>query len=68
MTQTYLDSAEDLQWLQEVHGVETEGYVVAILYGNEDCPNRVELYLRDDYRCLPVVWLSNDDNKLVRIV
>lgn len=46
--QTYLETAEDIAWLLSVHiPKEYHGpqYQTAMLYGNEDCPVWVELWL-----------------------
>lgn len=42
-----LRTPEDLQWLQEVHGVPTEGAVCAVVHGNEDWPDKVEVHIKD---------------------
>jgi hypothetical protein len=41
-----LDTPEDIQWLRETHGDIRMSPEVqsAILYGNEDCPDLVELF------------------------
>lgn len=57
----YLGDIESLKWLAEVHNVAAEGYRAAILYGNEDCPDAVELYAKDDYRCKPTVYVYNEE-------
>ena len=62
--QTHIESREDLQWLAEVHKVPTDLFAVAILYGNEDCPNKVELYARDHTQCKPTVYQPNADGDL----
>lgn len=63
---THLKGA-DLEWLQEVHGVETTGAEVALLFGNEDAPDRVEVYEVDDLFCAPTVWRADTDGTLRRI-
>lgn len=55
MRQTFLESNEDLKWLFDVHAKglspqEKQRTKVAILFGNEDAPERIELYERNDYR------------------
>lgn len=37
----YLDSAEDMQWLRDVHGITARA---AVITGNMDWPTRVEAY------------------------
>lgn len=63
---TFLNTKEDLDWLQEVHKmpVQAGGYVCAILYGNEDAPSKVELFVRDHYKCKPTVYESDDTGTL----
>jgi len=63
---TFLNTPEDLAWLTEAHKVPTEGMNNAVLYGNEDCPERVETRTDDHYQCRPVVYLRNEDGDLVR--
>lgn len=58
---TTLQTPEDLAWLHDVHGIPTDGVAVAILYGNEDWPLKVETYAQDDYRCVPKVYRPNAD-------
>lgn len=45
----YLDSKSDLDWLFETHLKERAGergkYHAAVFYGNEDCPDKIELYV-----------------------
>lgn len=61
---TVLDTREDLDWLTDVHGVETKDAVIAVLHGNEDCPEKVEVYAHDDYRTEPVVWIADEEGDL----
>lgn len=63
---SFLDTAEDLVWLHEVHGVDVTGVVAAEVHGNEDCPRRVCTYARNDYREPPVVWERDDTGTLRR--
>ncbi len=60
----FLESAEDLEWLHEVHGVSVQGYACAILHGNEDSPERVEVFARNHYRCKPTIWEADDEEVL----
>jgi hypothetical protein len=55
-----------MDWLRNVHGIDTVDAVAAILFGNEDAPERVEVYLVDDYRSTPIVWLGMSDGKMVK--
>ena len=68
MPMTYLDSREDLDWLHEVHGVDTADVVCAILYGNEDAPDLVETFTENDYRARAAQWLARGNGgALVRL-
>ena len=50
------DAHDNMTWLTEVHlPIAAAGFECAILYGNEDSPERVELYARNHYQCQPVV-------------
>ena len=45
MRQTYLDTPEDMQWLRDVHCQDMPADMsCAILYGNEDAPEKVEAW------------------------
>jgi len=39
----YLDTAEDMQWLHDVHGIPPD-MTCAILTGNEDAPRKIEAW------------------------
>ena len=65
---TYLDDQEGLSWLMEVHGVNTLGAACAILYGNEDSPERVEVFSQNDYRALPEIYLQGADGNLAKFI
>lgn len=63
--QTLLGSKADLGWLAKVHGIRgATRYKVVVLYGNEDAPDRVELFAKDDYRCVPVVYVADETGTL----
>ena len=47
---TYLDTPEDMNWLAEETTALAAGYPIAILFGNEDWPTKIELYDRDPYQ------------------
>jgi len=57
---TFLDQPSELEWLQEAHGVNTVGYECAILYGNEDAPDKVEVYARNHVHCKPNTYLPDN--------
>jgi hypothetical protein len=66
MSVFYLDTTEDLKWLQDVHKIpNATDYKAALIYGNEDSPSKVELYARDHYQCPPAVFEPNQDGDLV---
>ena len=55
------EAFDNMTWLAEVHlPIAAAGFVCAILYGNEDCPDRVELFARNHYKCKPVVAEHDD--------
>jgi hypothetical protein len=43
MNTVWLDSFEDITWVQDVHNVPADMRCV-ILYGNEDSPDRIEAW------------------------
>jgi hypothetical protein len=68
MTTTFLNSSEDLQWLSETHlpSLRIDACAAVILHGNEDCPQRIEVYARNHYQCVPTVFeLVGDGYQLV---
>ncbi len=65
MIECFLESEEDMEWLADVHCPIAREYCCAILYGNEDCPEKVHLYARNHYKCKPTVLVPNDEGNLV---
>jgi hypothetical protein len=55
MRETWLYPGEDFDWLKEIHGVSAHDYALAVLIGNEDAPEKVELFEEDHYLCTPVI-------------
>jgi hypothetical protein len=55
---TVLDTAEDLQWLKEVHGIDfvTKGYILVTVSGNEDRPDFVQCYRTNHYLAVPDIY------------
>ena len=47
MNVTVLETEEDIKWLIDVHHVPTN-IRFAILYGNEDAPDRIECWSMED--------------------
>ena len=64
MHTTILESADDLQWLFEVHGIDARNCKIVYLYGNEDAPDRVLAYLVNDYLCEPIEYIQNEAGEL----
>lgn len=46
MRQQFLDYPDDCAWLRDTHlrGLDPPEFGSFILYGNEDCPDKAELY------------------------
>ena len=66
----YFDTAEDIDWLFSTHLKAYPGIsnVHAVVHGNEDSPERVELFAPDSgYRDKPIaVFVQNDAGNLVK--
>lgn len=63
----YLETMEDLEWLQDTHlkgRVFAHIYSVAILHGNEDCPYRIDLFLKkpDSPKLPDLLFLFDAEN------
>lgn len=65
--ETFLETPGDMEWLAEVHWPLAWRYKKAILYGNEDCPTRIELFAVDRFGCRPTVLEPDKNGKLVVI-
>lgn len=67
-----LDTKEDLTWLNDVHtaqlGIDATKYVIAIVRGNEDSPDAIELYAQDKLSCLPLRIKYNELWNVLHIV
>jgi hypothetical protein len=68
MSKTYLNSNEDMQWLEETH-LRAHGLMgarSAVLFGNEDCPDAVELYCQENplISSMPVCCFRSYDGEL----
>lgn len=50
MKHTFLNTVEDCNWLKNTHlgGRNDLVFESFVLYGNEDCPTKVELYVDQD--------------------
>ena len=56
---TFLETPNDLQWLRDTHlknAIDLPIFTIAIIRGNEDCPESIELYVTNDYRCPPIIY------------
>lgn len=53
---TALTQPEDMAWLTVVHGIPTDGYTYAELFGNEDFPDMVKIYRRNHVSCVPSIY------------
>lgn len=68
MSVTYLETSGDLRWLRDVHNIPDAClFAAAILYGNEDDPDKVELYRDNHWKCVPVVYQRNTDGILAEV-
>ena len=64
MSVVQLSTNEDMQWLDEVHYPGAIEYKRAILYGNEDSPDKIELFSEDRFDCKPVVLVPDDNGDM----
>ena len=64
MSVIHLSTQEDMQWLNDVHYEGASEYKVAILYGNEDSPDKIELFSEDRFDCKPVVLVPDDNGDM----
>lgn len=72
MKQTIFTESPDITWLFNTHIPSyacTETHTqceVALIYGNEDSPEKVELFSVNDYKAKPyATFLQNDSGNLV---
>jgi hypothetical protein len=72
MNKATIVSLADKMWLSTVHlGFKepwdfSHSFEFAIIHGNEDAPQKVELFKVNHYRCRPVVFLPDANGKLER--
>ena len=62
---TMLDTKEDLKWLSEVHCKIANKYKIAVIHGNEDYPESIELYSKDDYSFQPTILVRDEEGRYV---
>ena len=62
---TFINSSDDISWLKENHlqDLEYENFNSAIIYGNEDSPEKIELFekLEPLYTDTPTTFILKDD-------
>lgn len=72
MRTTQITTLEDIKWMLDVHFPHIMNhftfpqFVVAQLHGNEDSPEKIELFAQDHYRCKPWVYLPDENGKMKR--
>ncbi|MDO8691481.1 MAG: hypothetical protein Q7R39_15990, partial [Dehalococcoidia bacterium] len=64
----FIEGEEDMDWLRDVHlhGLDKK-YKFAVLYGNEDWPERIEVYEKNDVNETPLVFTSDDEGNFSRV-
>lgn len=53
---TFLETKKDMRWLAEAHLRAAKKYNFALLEGNEDCPTKISLYIKNHVQCVPTVY------------
>lgn len=54
-----------MAWLAETYYKAAKSYACAILYGNEDAPDKIELYARNHVACKPTVLQADVNSNLI---
>jgi hypothetical protein len=71
MLVTNLCTKADLDWLFEVHlpahWDRRPRVKLAVVHGNQDWPDKAELFEQDHYRCKPLVFEANEFGILVPV-
>ena len=57
---TVLKTVEELNWLSETHGVDTRNICFAIVYGDEESPDKVNVYTHFDHKTIPYTYTKNE--------
>jgi hypothetical protein len=71
MRTTDITTQGDRQWLVMTHLRKSSpqlmdyDFVIAVIHGNEDSPQKVELFKKDHYRCIPSVYEDDGNGTLV---
>lgn len=56
MASLILDTQHDIDWVGDVHKVPVDNVKIVILFGNEDCPTRIETYEKNNVQCTPRIF------------
>lgn len=67
---TLINTAEDMGWLRDVHIPRLAGkYKSAVIHGNEDWPDKIEVYVKrdPDVTDVPVVYTKEDRDTDFRV-
>lgn len=57
----------DWQWVRDVHKVDIPGEAkVVVLHGNEDAPEKIEVFFRDHYQAIPATWKPDAEGLMQR--
>lgn len=67
MTIKLISGADDMAWLQSTTKIDCRDYLSAVISGNEDCPERVDLYKSEmpTIREAPTTWWYVGDTSTV---
>jgi len=66
--ETFLSTNEDRKWLREVHKIDIKKPQVAIMYGNEDWPEKIRVYESNHIDSPWVEWCDDMTGKMVRSI
>jgi len=58
---TFLQSKADLQWIQDVHGIDVSGFSCAFIHGNEDSPDSIQLHEYNHIHAPASVFVQKKD-------
>jgi hypothetical protein len=60
--ETWLYGKRDMQWLKEVHNIDTKNFTCAIVHGNLDAPEKIELYVINRFDRQPDLVINLEEN------
>lgn len=66
MTSLILDTQHDIDWVGDVHKVPVDNVKIVILFGNEDCPTRIETYEKNNIQCEPKIYALTKEGSYER--